>query len=74
MKQEAVEEKAEGNDNRPAGDAVAQPFLNLQSEPVTKTFNLPGEYKDVFTGATIKTPYEITLAPGEYKVLTKINK
>ena len=72
--QEPVAVAAEGNDNRPAGDAVAQPFLNLQSEPVTMTLNLPGEYKNVFTGATIKTPYEITLAPGEYMVLTKINK
>ena len=72
--QEPVAVAAEGNDNRPAGDTVAQPFLNLQSEPVTMTLNLPGEYKNVFTGETFKTPYEITLAPGEYMVLTKINK
>ena len=72
--QEPVAVAAEGNDNRPAGDAVAQPFLNLQSDPVTMTLNLPGEYRNVFTGETFKTPYEITLAPGEYMVLTKINK
>ena len=72
--QEPIAVSAEGNDNRPAGDTIAQPFLNLQSEPVTMTLNLPGEYRNVFTGATIKTPYEITLAPGEYMVLTKINK
>ena len=32
---------------------------------------IKGEYKEAFTGAKIKTPYEITLAPGEYMVLTK---
>ena len=35
------------------------------------TLNLKGEYKDVFTGNVIKTPYDITLAPGEFIVLTK---
>ena len=69
--QEAVAEAAEGNDNRPAGEAVAQPFLNLQSAPVTMTLNLKGEYKDVFNGTVISSPTDITLAPGEFIVLTK---
>ena len=69
--QEAVAEAAEGNDNRPAGEAVAQPFLNLQSAPITMTLNLKGEYKDVFNGTVISSPTDITLAPGEFIVLTK---
>ena len=69
--QETVAEAAEGNDNRPAGEAVAQPFLNLQSAPVTMTLNLKGEYKDVFNGTVISSPTDITLAPGEFIVLTK---
>ena len=51
--------------------AAAVPFLNLQSDPVTMTLNLPGEYRNVFTGETVTPPVEITLAPGEYIVLTK---
>jgi glycosidase len=69
--QETVAEAAEGNDNRPAGEAVAQPFLNLQSAPITMTLNLKGEYKDVFNGTVISSPTDITLAPGEFIVLTK---
>ncbi len=72
VKQEAAEEKADANDNRPQGDKVAVPFLNLESAPVTMTLNLLGEYKNVFTGEVIKTPYDITLAPGDYMVLTKV--
>ncbi|MBP5333438.1 MAG: HAD hydrolase-like protein [Bacteroidales bacterium] len=68
---EAPEAKADANDNRPQGDVVAEPFKNLEAAPVTMTLNLKGEYKDVFTGNVIKTPYDITLAPGEYIVLTK---
>ena len=72
VKQEAEEVKADANDNRPQGDKVAVPFLNLESAPVTMTLNLLGEYKNVFTGEVIKTPYDITLAPGDYMVLTKV--
>ncbi len=68
---EAPEAKADANDNRPQGDVVAEPFKNLEAAPVTMTLNLKGEYKDVFTGNVIKTPYDITLAPGEFIVLTK---
>ena len=71
LAQETVAEAAEGHDNRPAGEAVAQPFLNLQSAPITMTLNLKGEYKDVFNGTVISSPTDITLAPGEFIVLTK---
>ena len=68
--QEAVS-AAEGNDNRPSGDVVAEPFKNLEAAPVTMTFNVPGKFKDVFKGATVESPFDITLAPGEFIVLTK---
>ena len=71
VRQEAAEEKADANDNRPQGDKVAVPFLNLQSAPVTMTLNLKGEYKDVFKGTVVTPPTEITLAPGEFMVLTR---
>ena len=71
VEQDAVQEKAEANDNRPQGDKVAVPFLNLESAPVTMTFNLPGEYRNVFTGEVVTSPFDLTLAPGEYMVLTK---
>ena len=35
------------------------------------TLNLKGEYKDVFNGTVISSPTDITLAPGEFIVLTK---
>ena len=71
VEQEAVQEKAEANDNRPQGDKVTVPFLNLESVPVTMAFNLPGEYRNVFTGEVVTSPFNLTLAPGEYMVLTK---
>ena len=63
---------SEGNDNRPQGDAVAEPFLNLQAEPVSPVFNLEGQYRDVFKDTVLTAPVTITLAPGEFMVLTKI--
>ena len=71
VKQEAPQVQAEANDNRPQGDVVAQPFKNLESAPVTVTFNVPGEFKNAFTGETVSSPFDITLAPGEYIVLTR---
>ena len=71
VKQEAAEEKADVSDNRPQGEKVAVPFVNLQAAPVTMTFNVPGEFKDVFKGTTVSSPFDITLAPGEYIVLVK---
>ncbi|MBO6096770.1 MAG: hypothetical protein J6P56_05580, partial [Bacteroidales bacterium] len=70
--QEAVEVQAEeANDNRPQGDVVAQPFQNLKAAPVTMTLNLKESYKNAFTGEEVQCPVDITLAPGEYLVLTK---
>ena len=71
VEQEAAEVQAEANDNRPQGDAVAQPFKNLEAAPVTMTLNLKEEYKNAFTGEVVKCPVGITLAPGEFLVLTK---
>ena len=60
----------EGNDNRPQGDAVAQPFLNLQSAPVKLTLNLGSSYTDPFSGTVYSEwPCNIELKPGEYLVL-----
>jgi glycosidase len=71
VEQEAAEVQAEANDNRPQGDVVAQPFKNLEAAPVTMTLNLKEEYKNAFTGEVVKCPVDITLAPGEFLVLTK---
>ena len=68
---EAPAEEAQGNDNRPQGDKVAQPFKNLEAAPVTMTLNLKEEYKNAFTGEVVKCPVDITLAPGDFIVLTK---
>ena len=35
------------------------------------TLNLLGEYTDVFKGTVVKSPMPITLAPGEFIVLSK---
>ena len=35
------------------------------------TFNVPGKFKDVFKGTEVESPFELTLAPGEFIVLTK---
>ncbi len=42
-----------------------------QSEPVTRVLKLDGEYKEVFKDITMSGELTITLAPGEYMVLTK---
>ena len=42
-----------------------------QSEPVTRVLKLDGEYKEVFKDTTMSGELTITLAPGEYMVLTK---
>ena len=68
---EAPAAQADANDNRPAGEAVAQPFKNLEAEPITMTFNLPGEYLSVFEDTLITQPTQITLAPGEFRVFVK---
>ena len=69
--QEAPEVKADANDNRPQGDVVARPFLNLESAPVTQTLKLDGEYKNVFEDTLLSGETSITLAPGQFMVLVK---
>ena len=60
----------EGNDNRPQGAAVAEPFLNLQAEPTPLVLNLGGSYIDPFSGAVYSEwPCNLELYPGEYLVL-----
>ena len=68
--QEPAAETAQGNDNRPAGDKAAEPFLNLHSEPLTKTLELDREYTNVFTGEKMSGECKITLAPGDFLVLS----
>ena len=69
--QEPQEVQAEANDNRPQGDVAAQPFKNLEAAPITMTLNLKEDYKNAFTGEVVKCPTDITLAPGEFIVLTR---
>ncbi len=69
--QEAQAAAAQGNDNRPSGDVVAEPFQNMNAAPVTMTLKLDKEYKDVFKGTLVPQESTITLAPGEFIVLTK---
>ena len=60
-----------GNDNRPAAEKVAEPFLNLLSQPYCPTLKLDGEYKNVFEGTTVSGELELNLSPGEFVVLVK---
>ncbi|MBR6347151.1 MAG: alpha-amylase [Bacteroidales bacterium] len=69
--QEAPAVQAEANDNRPQGEVNAAPFRNLQAEPVTMTIKLDGKYTNVFTGEKLEGDRLITLAPGDYLVLSK---
>ena len=71
QKAEAPVEKAEANDNRPQGEVAAEPFKNLEADPVPFTVKLDGEFKDAFTGEVHSGEYSFILAPGEYLVLTK---
>ena len=68
---EAPETVGEANDNRPAGEIVAEPFKNLEAAPITQTLKLDGEYTNLITGEKVSGDIDITLAPGEYLVLTK---
>ena len=65
-------EEAEANDNRPQGAKVKEPFANLKAEPVTWTIKLDGTYTNAFTGERLAGgDHTITLAPGDYLVLTR---
>ena len=60
-------------DNRPAGNkSIIVPFLNLEAAPVEVTIPLSKGFKDFFSGEKLRAgDYKVTLAPGEYVVLTK---
>ena len=65
-------EKSEATDNRPAAETGGTPFLNLKGEPKPVTFDLDGDYTEVFTGQKYgKGKQEFLLWPGDYVVLTK---
>ena len=65
-------EKSESTDNRPAAETGGTPFLNLKGEPKPVTFDLDGDYTEVFTGQKYgKGKQEFLLWPGDYVVLTK---
>ena len=68
---EAPQAQADANDNRPQGEQVAEPFRNLESEPVTYTLKLDGAYSDIFTRTKYEGEIPITLYPGQFLVLTK---
>ena len=70
-KEEAAEVQ-EGNDNRPQGEKVAQPFQNLKGEPTPLHVKLDGKYVEAFTGETYEEgERDFLLWPGDYVVLTK---
>ena len=64
-------EEGEATDNRPQTAKLKEPFFNLQSEPVIYTIKLDGTYTNAFTGEKMSGENSITLAPGEYLVLTR---
>ena len=64
-------EAVEGNDNRPQGAKAKEPFANLNADPVIWTVNLDGTYTNAFTGEKLEGEQTVTLAPGDYLVLTK---
>ena len=65
-------ETTDGNSNRPDGAKAAEPFLNLKNgELYSPTIKLDGEYTDVFTGTVMSGENTITIAPGEFLVLSK---
>ena len=69
---EAEVEKSEATDNRPAAETSATPFRNLESAPVEVTIPVGRGFKNWFTGEDVaKGVFTVTLAPGEYVVLTK---
>jgi glycosidase len=64
-------ESAEATDNRPAGETGGTPFLNLNADPVEVSIPLKGTFTNWFTGEKVSKKLTVTLAPGEYVVLTK---
>ena len=45
-------------------------IANFGKEDYNPVFNLPGEFVNHFTGEAITAPYNVSLAPGEYIVIT----
>ena len=66
-----AKESAEATDNRPAGETGGTPFLNLNADPVEVSIPLKGTFTNWFTGEKVSKNCTVTLAPGEYVVLTK---
>ena len=66
-----AKESLEATDNRPAGETGGTPFLNLNADPVEVSIPLKGTFTNWFTGEKVSKNYTVTLAPGEYVVLTK---
>ena len=64
-------EEVEANDNRPQSAKLKEPFFNLKSEPVLYTIKLDGVYTNAFTGEKLSGDQSITLAPGDYLILTR---
>ncbi len=67
----AEEVVREANDNRPQGADVAEPFRNLEAEPVTLSLPLDGTFEDVFSGVLLEGTAQLTLAPGQFAVLVR---
>ena len=59
-----------------AGETAAAPILfrNLEAPAATLTLPLKGRYTDWFTGEKHRGSTTLTIAPGEYIVLTKFGK
>ena len=67
-----VQAAAEGNDNRPQGEQVAEPFKNLKGEPTALHVKLDGKYQEAFTGEFYEAgEKDFLLWPGDFVVLTK---
>ena len=67
-----VQAAAEGNDNRPQGEQVAEPFKNLKGEPTALHVKLDGKYQEAFTGEIYEAgEKDFLLWPGDFVVLTK---
>ena len=66
-----AKESVEATDNRPAGETGGTPFLNLNADPVEVSIPLKGTFTNWFTGEKVSKNLTVTLAPGEYVVLTK---
>ena len=64
-------EKSEATDNRPAGETGGTPFLNLNAAPVEVNIPLKGTFTNWFTGEKVSKNLTVTLAPGEFVVLSK---